>query len=140
MHLDVSPGRAATGMGLGDLLGWIDDQLSRADEHDSSDSAAQGWNVWLLHSATSTAFQTSSSPWPYDRGRIPWCAGILTALAAIGQAAVPTSFVVLASIRLAKAMPCWTAFRVLSFVTIFATRAPQIFKRPGRARAFCVFQ
>ena len=34
-----------------------------------------------------------------DRGRIPWCAGILTALAAIGQAAVPTSFVVLASIR-----------------------------------------
>jgi hypothetical protein len=58
----------------------------------------------------------------------------------IGQAAVPTSFVVLASIRLAKAMPCWTAFRVLSFVTIFATRAPQIFKRPGRPRAFFVFK
>jgi hypothetical protein len=44
-HLDVSPGRAATRMGRGDLVGWIDDQLSQADEHDSPDTAAQGWNV-----------------------------------------------------------------------------------------------
>jgi hypothetical protein len=29
---------------------------------------------------------------------------------------------------------------ILSFVTIFATRAPQIFKRPGRPRAFFVFK
>jgi hypothetical protein len=60
------------------------------------------------------------------------------------------SAVVLAPIRLAKAMPCWTAFPagsdpsigirilvyiILSFVTIFAT-----FKRPGRPRAFVVFK
>ena len=29
---------------------------------------------------------------------------------------------------------------ILSFVTILATRAPQIFKRPGRPRAFFVFK
>jgi hypothetical protein len=161
-HLDVSPGRAATGMGRGDLVGWIDDRLSRADEHDSPDSAAQGWNVLVaalrnVYGVSDKVPALISHTLGAADVRPRWLVvGVLIAVGYLGAPVQsrPSSRPWLQSARwlcrhhlLSWRRSAWPRrcraglpFRVLSFVTIFAARAPQIFKRPGRPRAFFVFQ